>query len=129
MTTTAADFLAELFELDVRLTVEGEQLCVDAPEGTITPEHLKKLKHDKPAILEIFSGDRSAETDKTSDNRPKPQAENSKLPPPDERLAWVSTPLGPAKVWGFLSKGRVGVVLRDKPQVVTWMRSQDLRPH
>ena len=49
--------------------------------------------------------------------------------PYEERHAWVATTQGPAKIWGFLSKGRVGVVLRDKPEVVTWMCSRDLRPY
>ncbi len=62
--------------------------------------------------------------------------------PEAERSEWIMTPGGPAKVWGFLPGGRIGVVLRSdilsKPEgerpvrfypteSTACLRSQDLR--
>ena len=38
-------------------------------------------------------------------------------PSPSERFKWLKTPFGPAKLWGFLKDGRVGVVPRGSDQV------------
>ena len=39
---------------------------------------------------------------------------------------WIETPHGQAKFWGFIGKGRCGVVLRNQPDRVTWIRRSEL---
>lgn len=45
------------------------------------------------------------------------KAELTEPLPPSERHKWLKTPLGPAKLWGFLEDGRVGIVLRGSDRV------------
>ena len=62
-------------------------------------------------------------------------------PPPDDLLkelkehkpemlrflsTWIDTPYGQAKFWGFLDAGRCGVVLRNQPDRVIWIRRSEL---
>jgi len=39
---------------------------------------------------------------------------------------WIETPYGQAKFWGFLNENRCGVVLRDQPDRVTWIKRSEL---
>ena len=39
---------------------------------------------------------------------------------------WIDTPYGQAKFWGFLDDRRCGVVLRNQPDRVTWIKSSEL---
>jgi len=39
---------------------------------------------------------------------------------------WIDTPYGQAKFWGFLDGDRCGVVLRDRPDRVTWIKRREL---
>ncbi len=39
---------------------------------------------------------------------------------------WIDTPYGQAKFWGFLDGDRCGVVLRDRPDRVTWIKRSEL---
>jgi len=39
---------------------------------------------------------------------------------------WIETPYGQAKFWGFLDGDRCGVVLRDRPDRVTWIKRSEL---
>ena len=39
---------------------------------------------------------------------------------------WIDTPHGQAKFWGFLDEGRCGVVLRNQPDRVTWIKRSEL---
>ena len=39
---------------------------------------------------------------------------------------WIDTPQGEAKFWGFVSKDRCGVVLRNRPDRVTWVNRSEL---
>jgi len=39
---------------------------------------------------------------------------------------WIDTPFGEAKVWHFFSNRRCAVVLRNRPDRVTWMKRCDL---
>ena len=40
---------------------------------------------------------------------------------------WLDIPgYGHAKLWGFLSDGRAGVVLRSQPDRVTWISKRDI---
>ena len=38
---------------------------------------------------------------------------------------WIQTPYGEGKIWGFLKKRRCGVVLRKKPDRVTWIKRSE----
>ncbi len=40
--------------------------------------------------------------------------------------SWIATPYGQAKFWGFLDDRRCGVVLRNRPDRVTWIKSSEL---
>ena len=39
---------------------------------------------------------------------------------------WIETPNGQAKFWGFLGKDRCGVVLRDRPDRMTFIKRSEL---
>ncbi len=39
---------------------------------------------------------------------------------------WIDTPYGQAKFWGFLDDRRCGVVLRNQPDRVTWIKRSEL---
>jgi len=39
---------------------------------------------------------------------------------------WIDTPYGQAKFWGFLDERRCGVVLRNQPDRVTWIKRSEL---
>ncbi len=40
--------------------------------------------------------------------------------------SWIDTPHGQAKLWGFLDEKRCGVVLRNQPDRVTWIKCAEL---
>ena len=44
---------------------------------------------------------------------------------------WIDTPYGQAKFWGFVGKSRCGVVLRTRPDRVTFIMRSELmvKPH
>jgi len=46
----AADLIAELAVIDVRLVVDGENLRYQGPKSAVTPDHLRRLKELKPEI-------------------------------------------------------------------------------
>ncbi len=39
---------------------------------------------------------------------------------------WIDTPYGEAKFWGFVGEDRCGVVLRNQPDRVTWVKRSEL---
>jgi len=39
---------------------------------------------------------------------------------------WIDTPCGEAKFWGFVGEDRCGVVLRNQPDRVTWVKRSEL---
>ena len=39
---------------------------------------------------------------------------------------WIDTPYGQAKFWGFLDEKRCGVVLRNQPDRITWIKRSEL---
>jgi DNA polymerase len=49
---TLVTLLRDLHHRDVRLTVDGAKLRVDAPRGVLTPELRETLKKNKPALIE-----------------------------------------------------------------------------
>ena len=40
---------------------------------------------------------------------------------------WIDTPYGEAKFWGFVGEDRCGVVLRNRPDRVTFIKRSELR--
>lgn len=48
---TAADLLAELRRLDVRVSLDGERLRLNAPVGVLTEEHKRNLAMRKPEVV------------------------------------------------------------------------------
>ena len=40
--------------------------------------------------------------------------------------SWIETPYGQAKFWGFVGGDRCGVVLRNQPDRVTWIKRAEL---
>jgi hypothetical protein len=51
---TTVELLQDLHARDIRLTVEGNRLTYDAPEGVVTEEVLTLLRQHKVAILEMW---------------------------------------------------------------------------
>lgn len=47
----ATFLLSELATLDVRLSLNGEQIKVDAPKGKLTIDLIKHIRLNKPALL------------------------------------------------------------------------------
>lgn len=47
--------ISQLRDLGVSLTVEGENLTVDAPAGVLTAEHREALSGNKSEILELLT--------------------------------------------------------------------------
>ena len=39
---------------------------------------------------------------------------------------WIDTPCGEAKFWGFVGEHQCGVVLRNQPDRVTWVKRSEL---
>jgi L-ascorbate metabolism protein UlaG (beta-lactamase superfamily) len=48
--------LAQLRELNVRLTLEEGELKCNAPKGALTPELVTEIKNHKPGIIELLKG-------------------------------------------------------------------------
>lgn len=55
---SARFLLSKLRDLGVSLTVEGENLAVDAPAGVLTSDYRKALAEHKGAILELLISER-----------------------------------------------------------------------
>ena len=49
------EVLAVLRARDIRLMVDGDQLCYDAPAGAVTPEVVTLLREHKTAFLAMLS--------------------------------------------------------------------------
>ncbi len=52
---TTGEVLAVLRARDIRLMVDGDQLCYDAPVGAVTPEVVTLLREHKATLLATFS--------------------------------------------------------------------------
>ncbi len=50
--------ISQLKDLGVSLTVEGENLAVDAPAGVLTDNHREALSDNKGTILELLARDK-----------------------------------------------------------------------
>lgn len=52
--TTTVDLLAELRELDVRVSLDGDRLRLNAPVGALTDEHKRKLAQRKQEVIDFL---------------------------------------------------------------------------
>ncbi|MBG87161.1 MAG: polyketide synthase [Verrucomicrobiales bacterium] len=50
------ELLNRLRELNIRLSLNGEELKCNAPKGALTPELTSEIKSRKPAIIELLKG-------------------------------------------------------------------------
>ena len=50
------DLLAELKRLNVKLSLAGDKLRLEAPAGTLTPKLKEALVKHKPALMSLLSG-------------------------------------------------------------------------
>ena len=50
------DFLAKLERLNVKLSLAGYRLRLEAPAGTLTPKLKEALVKHKPALMSLLSG-------------------------------------------------------------------------
>ena len=93
---TAADVFVEAWRAGVTLSVNGDKLHFEALEHP-SRELLEKLKAHKSELLRFLS-------------------------------SWIDTPRGQAKFWGVSSEDQslCGVVLRNQPNRVTWIRCSEL---
>jgi hypothetical protein len=92
---SAATLLARLQQAGVRVTLVGEQLGIDAPEGVLTPDVLAELRAAKPELIALLAGPVVACLD-CRDTHPGPRACDGR-------------------------PFRVGVVISDSPAL--WMRA------
>lgn len=56
---TAQELLAQLEADDVRLTIKGDRLVLNAPTGVMSPERIEEIRPYKPALLAILAKRRS----------------------------------------------------------------------
>lgn len=49
------ELVQDLAKLNVRLSLDGGQLSVDAPAGTMTPDLVERIKIHKPALIEALT--------------------------------------------------------------------------
>ncbi len=52
---TAREMLAKLEADDVRLTIKGDRLVLNAPRGTLSPERIEDLRPYKPALMALVA--------------------------------------------------------------------------
>ena len=52
---TARELLAQLEADDVRLTIKGDRLVLNAPKGVLSPERIEEIRPYKPELLAIVS--------------------------------------------------------------------------
>ena len=93
---TAEALFVEAWKAGVMLKTDGDRLLMDAPSKP-SEELLDKLAEHKSELLRFLAPH-----------------------------AWIDTPLGPARFFCFLGRFRCGVVLRKRPDMVTWMQRSQL---
>ena len=109
---TVETLLQELNQLGVRIEIRDDRLYCTAPRKKVPVRLQKALSDKKDELLEQLRFDRGSED-----------------------RGWIMTPDGPGKIWGFLPKGRVGIVLRSdimlKPEgerPVRFYKTRHIRP-
>ena len=66
---TARELLAQLEADDVRLTIKGDRLVLNAPKGVLSPERIEEIRPYKPELLAIVSGRRGEPASKEGPER------------------------------------------------------------
>ena len=51
-----AEFISRLTEQDVRLSLDGDELCVDAPTGVMTTDRVAFMREHRQTIIDILRG-------------------------------------------------------------------------
>lgn len=110
MNSTAVKLLARLRDEGVQLNIEGTSLRVRFAKR-IPKEVKRSIVANKAALLALLRSEAAAEEIGTIASH--------------QRFQWIKTPSGPAKIWGFLKHGRVGVVPKGHSQVV-WIRRGEM---
>ena len=86
---TVSALLKELHQLGIRIEIREDRLYCATSKDEVPVRLQKALSSRKKQLLERLRQDRKREDS-----------------------WWVMTSDGPGKIWGFLPKGRVGIVLR-----------------
>ena len=86
---TVAALLQELHHLGIRIEIRDDRLYCATSKEEVPARLQKALSSRKKQLLERLRQDRERED-----------------------RGWIMTPDGPGKIWCFLPKGRVGIVLR-----------------
>jgi TubC N-terminal docking domain len=94
---TATDVLHTLLARNIQLTVDGEYLRYEAPEGAMTPEVLALMREHKPALLALLT---PPSPPPQAAAEPNPQPLSVALRPPPYPGRPVGTPFRPGhQVW------------------------------
>ena len=56
---TARDLLAQVTDLGVELTLEGDNIRYQAPKGVLTPDIRAALRQSKPQLIQLLSKSRT----------------------------------------------------------------------
>ena len=109
---TVAALLQELHQLGIRIEIRDDRLYCPTPKKEVPARLQKALSSRKKQLLVRLRQDREREDRK-----------------------WVMTSDGPGKIWDFLPKGRVGIILRSdimlKPEgerSVRFYKTRHIRP-
>lgn len=63
-------FLQELLQLDINITLCGEEISIDAPKGILTIELVTQIRDNKPAIVAAMRGANQISDRHNRPNRP-----------------------------------------------------------
>ena len=109
---TVAALLQELHQLGIRIEIRDDRLYCATSKEEVPVRLQKVLSSRRKQLLVRLRQDRKRED-----------------------RGWIITPDGPGKIWGFLPKGRVGIVLRSdimlKPEgerSVRFYKTRHIRP-
>ena len=121
--STAVRLMDELLALDVNLSVEGSELVIDAPTGTLTPAHIDNLKRHKREVLELVASKEEVSwPQECLDSEKRFGQAHAKLFPLLGEGVW--TPHGPGVLLQVFA-GSTGVLLESNPDQITFLQKSD----